>query len=634
MYIALSDNQLHNAIPLGVENLLNLRFFLFDRNYLSGPIVVDFKNFSRLEMLDLQGNNFTGTIPISISNLSMLSNLYLGFNNLYGSIPSSLGSCHNLIELDLSYNRLTGSIPGQVIGLSSLSILLNLGFNGLTGPIPSEVGSLQKLAELDLSNNRLSGMIPDTIGKCLSLEQLHLEGNSFSGEIPQVLTALQGLQFLDLSRNNFIGRIPNSLAALDGLKHLNLSFNQLRGEVPERGIFLNASAVSLLGNNSFCGGITELKLPSCPFTNSKKKNLTLALKVIIPVVVFAIFLAGFVFFSIFWHQKRMSRKKNISTPSFEHKFLRISYTELFKATDGFSKANIIGVGSYGSVYRGTLEQEGIEVAVKVLNMQQRGASSSFMSECQALRSIRHRNLLKLLSVCSSIDYEENDFKALIYEFMVNGSLEKWLHAGEGTEQRELGNPKLMQRLNIAIDIASAIEYLHNGSSSAIIHGDLKPSNVLLDDEMTAHIGDFGLAKVISSMSIETQPHGSSSIAIRGSVGYVAPEYGMSDSVSIEGDVYSYGILLLEMFTGKKPTDESFKDDLNLHTFIERSLHDKVMDIVDVRIVSEDDAGRFSKDSIIYALRIGVACSIEQPGDRMKMRDVIKELQKCQRLLLN
>ncbi|XP_015579442.1 receptor kinase-like protein Xa21 isoform X2 [Ricinus communis] len=593
MYIALSDNQLHNAIPLGVENLLNLRFFLFDRNYLSGPIVVDFKNFSRLEMLDLQGNNFTGTIPISISNLSMLSNLYLGFNNLYGSIPSSLGSCHNLIELDLSYNRLTGSIPGQVIGLSSLSILLNLGFNGLTGPIPSEVGSLQKLAELDLSNNRLSGMIPDTIGKCLSLEQLHLEGNSFSGEIPQ-----------------------------------------LRGEVPERGIFLNASAVSLLGNNSFCGGITELKLPSCPFTNSKKKNLTLALKVIIPVVVFAIFLAGFVFFSIFWHQKRMSRKKNISTPSFEHKFLRISYTELFKATDGFSKANIIGVGSYGSVYRGTLEQEGIEVAVKVLNMQQRGASSSFMSECQALRSIRHRNLLKLLSVCSSIDYEENDFKALIYEFMVNGSLEKWLHAGEGTEQRELGNPKLMQRLNIAIDIASAIEYLHNGSSSAIIHGDLKPSNVLLDDEMTAHIGDFGLAKVISSMSIETQPHGSSSIAIRGSVGYVAPEYGMSDSVSIEGDVYSYGILLLEMFTGKKPTDESFKDDLNLHTFIERSLHDKVMDIVDVRIVSEDDAGRFSKDSIIYALRIGVACSIEQPGDRMKMRDVIKELQKCQRLLLN
>lgn len=165
------------------------------------------------------------------------------------------------------------------------------------------------------------------------------------------------------------------------------------------------------------------------------------------------------------------------------------------------------------------------MAVKVLNLQRRGASNSFISECQALRTIRHRNLLKLLSVCSSIDFEGNDFKALIYEFMVNGNLDKWLHAHNAREdgqEEESGNLKLIDRLNIAIDVATAIDYLHNGRSSIIIHGDIKPSNVLLDEQMTAHIGDFGLAKIVASISGEIQQYQSSSTAIKGSIGYVAP----------------------------------------------------------------------------------------------------------------
>ncbi|KAJ9167170.1 hypothetical protein P3X46_021840 [Hevea brasiliensis] len=628
-YISLSENQLHNAIPLGIVNLPNLRRFECNHNYLTGPLLVDFEKLRHLEYLDLENNKFTGIIPSSIRNLSFLSHILMGFNNFSGSIPASLGTCHNLIELDLSHNSLSGSIPREVISLTSLSILLNLSGNELTGPIPSEIGFLQNLAQLDLSDNRLSGMIPSTIGKCLSLEQLRLEGNSFDGEIPQVLSALQGLQELDISRNNFSGGIPDSLTQLHGLSYLNLSFNKLHGMVPNRGIFLNASAVSLMGNNDLCGGITEMKLPSCLITNSKKINLFHGLKMTIPVVVAAILSALFVCSLIFWHRKRISRKKNISMPLFEHQFLRISYAELFKATDGFSIANIIGVGSYGSVYKGLFEQLGMEVAVKVLNLQRRGASNSFMSECQALRTIRHRNLLKLLSVCSSIDFEGNYFKALIYEFMVNGSLEKWLHAGsveEDAQEGESRNLKVIERLNIAIDIATAIEYLHNGSSSTIIHGDLKPSNVLLDEEMTAHIGDFGLAKIVASVSGEIQQYQSSSTAIKGSIGYVAPEYGLGDPVSKEGDMYSYAILLLEMFTGKKPIDESFKDDLNLHTYVERNLPDRVMEIVDPRIAFEDGGGSF-EDCILSIMRIGVACSMEQPGKRMKMGDVISELVK-------
>ncbi|KDP34814.1 hypothetical protein JCGZ_11176 [Jatropha curcas] len=317
----------------------------------------------------------------------------------------------------------------------------------------------------------------------------------------------------------------------------------------------------------------------------------------------------------------------LSIPSFQYQFLRISYAELFKATNGFSVENIIGVGSYGSVYKGFLEQVGIEVAIKVLNLQRRGASNSFMSECQALKNVRHRNLLKLLSVCSSIDFEGNDFKALIYNFMANGSLEKWLHE-HNVEEGESRYLKLIDRLNIAIDIATAIEYLHNGSSSTIIHGDLKPSNVLLDEEMTACIGDFGLAKIISTISDEVQPYqSSSSTVIKGSVGYVALDYGMDGRMSIQGDVYSYGILLLEMFTRKRPTDDTFQDDLNLRTFVERSLPDKVIDILDPRIVSEEESGSFKEDIIISILKIGIACSMEQPRERIEMRNAISELRK-------
>ncbi|EEF35543.1 serine-threonine protein kinase, plant-type, putative [Ricinus communis] len=512
MAIALSDNQLKNTIPQGIENLLNLRFFQFASNNLTGPILIDFKKFPKLQLLDLHSNKFTGSVPSSIGGLSMLTALYMGGNNLQGSIPPSLGDCQNLIELDLSLNNLSGSIPKQVIGLSSLSISLLLASNALTGPIPSEVGLLQNLIRLDLSDNGLSGVIPNSISRCMSLEKLHLEGNSFEGEIPQILGALQGLQELDISRNNFSGPIPDSLTELHWLNYLNLSFNQLQGKVPENGIFLNASAVSLVGNSGLCGGITEMKLPSCLFPNSKKKKVSLKVKVVIAVVIATTFSALLVCFSVYLLRKRKSRK-NISVPFPEHQFMRISYAELFKATNAFSMANIIGLGSYGSVYKAFLEQV-----------------------------------------------------------------------------------------------------------------EMTPSNVLLDEEMTANIGDFGLARIVSSVSGEIQQCRSTSGVMKGSIGYVAPEYGIGDIASIEGDVYSYGILLLEMFTGKKPTDESFKDDLNLHTFVETSFPHRVMEIVDPRILSGDEGVSF-KGYIISVLRIGVACSMEQQRQRMEMRGAISELQK-------
>ena len=221
------------------------------------------------------------------------------------------------------------------------------------------------------------------------------------------------------------------------------------------------------------------------------------------------------------------RSKPIFEPLVGISLPRLSYGDLSKATDGFSSENLIGAGNFGSVYKGTLSQEDTLVAVKVLNLQVSRALKSFIAECDSLRVIKHRNLVKILTVCSGIDFQGNDFKALVYEFMENGNLEEWLHSSQTRfntrhEQSQSRSLNLIQRVNIAGDVASALDYLHNHCPESVAHCDIKPSNILLDDDMVAHVGDFGLAKLLRSAFSTSSSNQSSSIGVRGTVGYVAP----------------------------------------------------------------------------------------------------------------
>ncbi|XP_034686739.1 probable LRR receptor-like serine/threonine-protein kinase At3g47570 [Vitis riparia] len=170
-------------------------------------------------------------------------------------------------------------------------------------------------------------------------------------------------------------------------------------------------------------------------------------------------------------------------------YLRVSYKELLKAASGFASSNLIGMGSFGTIYKGILSRGERPVAVKVLNLQHRGAAKSFMAECKVLRNIQHRNLLRIITSCSSVDNKGCDFKALVFEFMPNGNLDSWLY-------HESRNLSFRQRLDITIDVANALDYLHHQCQTPIVHGDLRPSNVLLDDDMVAHVGDLGLAKLL------------------------------------------------------------------------------------------------------------------------------------------
>ncbi|TYG71933.1 hypothetical protein ES288_D05G439000v1, partial [Gossypium darwinii] len=514
LYLAIEQNKIGGGIPEGIGNLINLEVFVAYQNQLSGPIPFVIGRLQKLKVFYSQSNFLSGTIPHSIGNLTMLIGLALDANNLQGIIPSSLVNCKNLLGLSISYNYLSGSIPPEVLGLPSLSIILDLSSNHLTGELPREVENLKNLAELHVSQNRLSGLLPKTLGSCVSLGELYLDCNQFEGSIPPSLSSLKGLVALDVSDNNLSGGVPEFLVSFRSLKYLNLSFNDFEGEIPSEGVFTNASATFVEGNGKLCGGIPELHLSRCnPKTSNKR------LKIAIVVVISGVTLVLSVLF-ILWLRKK---KEQQPTTCEENSLLQLSYQSIVRDTDRFSIRNLVGSGSFGSVYKGVIEENGLVIAVKVLNLLNRGASRSFLAECEALKNIRHRNLVKILTAISGFDYQGNDFKALIYEFMANGSLENWLHPSVGMNELETTrNLSFYQRVNVAIDVAHALEYLHHHCETSIIHCDLKPRNILLDEEMVGHISDFGLAKIISPNGLTYSANQSSSLGLRGTFGYAPP----------------------------------------------------------------------------------------------------------------
>jgi len=400
----------------------------------------------------------------------------------------------------------------KFIGLSSLSISLVMSHNFLTGRLSFEVGNLKNLVEPDLSKNRLLGEIPTSLDSCISMERLYLEGNSFKWAIPPSLKTLRGLKEIDLSGNNLFGQIPEFFNKFLSLKHLNLSHNDLEGEVPSEGIFLNES------------GVPKLLLPICYRKTPCSSMKRLTLKVVIPIASIVIFV---LLLLCIFHKCSMfknSRKRPLAASFVEDWELGISYAELQASTNGFFVDNLIGLGSFGSIYKGVLSSNWAIVAVKVLKLQQQEASKSFIDEYNALRVLRHCNLLKIITVCSSIDHQGNDFKSLLFEFMSNGSLDQWLHPIED-EQQQCKKLSFIQRLNIAMHVAYALEYLHLHCEMLIVNCDVKPSNVLLNEDIVVHVGDFGLAKFVFEAShnlSKNQTMSDFSVALKGSIGYIPP----------------------------------------------------------------------------------------------------------------
>ncbi|KAL0332445.1 UNVERIFIED_CONTAM: putative receptor-like protein kinase [Sesamum calycinum] len=630
-WLNMYGNSISGSIPEEIASLVGLNTLILAENLFTGNIPTSIGTLPNLQELSLGENHLTGEIPSSLGNLTQLLELYLFNNSLEGSLPSTLSNLKRLQDARFCHNRLNGTIPPEFISIPSLTITLNLSHNSFIGPLPAEVGNLKFLTALDVSHNYLSGEIPSDLGLCVSLNTLNMENNFFKGSIPD-LSRLRGLEFLDLSENNLSGQIPEYFANFPSLMNLNLSYNNFEGEVPAAGVFKNGSAVQVYGNNKLCGGMPQLHLQPCPEKDIGRPKKHVNLKLILPPVIVCSCLLLLFFSMLLLRRKSLLRGANFPKSSFGRVYPRINFKELHDATEGFASKNLIGAGSFGTVYVGTHGPGEVHIAVKVLNLQQRGASKSFMAECKALGNIRHRNLVKLVTVCSGTDYTGKDFKAFVYPYMSNGSLETWLHPEDDLSQDR--NLNLLQRINIAIDIASALQYLHHQCQFPVIHCDLKPSNVLLDDDLTAHVSDFGLAKLLLRFRGEAYPSQFSSLGIKGTIGYIAPEYGTGSPVSTLGDVYSYGILLLELFTGRRPVNEAFKDNFNLHNFIKLALLDEVLKIIDQSALHEEDLKddclrelnkELMIDCLVSILQIGIACSAENPQDRINMMQVVHKL---------
>ncbi|XP_044367130.1 receptor kinase-like protein Xa21 [Triticum aestivum] len=628
----LNSNQISGPIPPEIGNLKSLSILYMEYNFFTGNIPPTIGKLNKLVKLSFAHNRLLGQIPDTVGNLVQLSMLELDHNNFSGRIPASIARCTQLTILNLAHNSLDGRIPSKILTISTLSIELDLSNNNLSGGMPDEVGSLLHLKKINMSNNRLTGNIPSTLGQCVDLEYLQMQNNLFAGRIPQTFANLVSIKHMDISGNNLSGKVPEFLKSLKSLQDLNLSFNHFDGAVPTGGVFDIAGAVSIEGNDHLCTIIPTRGMSLCmALADSKKKQklLVLVLVILLPIVAATAILLSCIV-TIYW-RKRMQETPHLQYHN-EHikkiqkiSFEQISYEDLLRATDRFSSANLIGSGSFGRVYKGSLQFQADQVAIKIFDLDINGADRSFIAECEALRNVRHRNLVKIITSCSSVDHTGADFKALVFPYMPNGNLEMWLHLKD-PEDGEKNILSLSQRTNIALDVAVALDYLHNQCAPPVIHCDLKPSNILLGLDMAAHVIDFGLARFLFSTANAHQDSSASLSRLKGSIGYIPPEYGMSEEISTKGDVYSFGVLLLQLITGCSPTDEKFNDGISLHEFVDRAFTKNIHEVVDPTMLQDNsNATDMMENCVIPLLRIGLSCSMASPKERPDMGQVSTEI---------
>uniref|UniRef100_A0A0E0RB38 Protein kinase domain-containing protein n=1 Tax=Oryza rufipogon TaxID=4529 RepID=A0A0E0RB38_ORYRU len=316
----------------------------------------------------------------------------------------------------------------------------------------------------------------------------------------------------------------------------------------------------------------------CVESPTKRKKIFYILAILVPVSTVVLICLECVMVILLKKRYKATRTINQSLKQFKS----FSYHDLFKATNGFSSTNIIGSGRFGFIYRSCLDFVVCTIVIKVFRLDQFGAPNYFIAECEALRNIRHRNLVRVISLCSTFDPARNEFKALILEHMANGNLESWLHP-KPYEQIAKEPLSLATRISLAVDIAAALEYLHNRCIPPLVHCDLKP------------------------------------------------KYGMGCKISFEGDIYSYGIILLEMITGKYPTDEMFTDDMNLHKMVESAIPHKIGEILEPSL-TKDYFGEGTNNELVemprcvmHLAKLGLRCSVTSPKDRPKIEDVYTEM---------
>ncbi|KAH0760290.1 hypothetical protein KY290_023783 [Solanum tuberosum] len=486
-------------------------------------------------------------------------------------------------------------IPKEFGKLTSL-VKLSVQNNNISGNIPIKLGALTKLDSLDLSNNRLNGSIPTFIGDYQHLFHLNLSCNKFGQKIPKEIGRITHLSVLDLSYNLLDGEIPAQLASLLDLANLNLSHNSLAGRIPEE---------FEKGNKDLCGNVIGFQPCERPSSIVKKHSMAkghkLILITVLPIMGALVLLCAFIGVLFMCNKRRRVRdvERRDSSDDVDG-LISIStlngnalYWDILKATKEFDAMFCIGKGGSGSVYKvklPTLES----VAVKRLHSSfEVTHCKSFMNEITSLTKIKHRNIVKLYAFCSNAQHS-----FLVYEYMEKGGLSSIL-------SNEVESKKLdwLTRVNIIKGVAYALSYMHHDCSPPIVHRDISSSNVLLDSEYEARVSDFGIAKIL-------KPDSSNCTALAGTYGYVAPELAYTMKVTEMCDVYSFGVLALEVIKGKH-----LGDYITVLANSSSRDHVQLSDLIDERLPYPEDR---VKEVLVFIIKLASSCLLETSKSRPTM----------------
>ncbi|KAM0064965.1 putative protein kinase RLK-Pelle-LRR-IX family [Helianthus debilis subsp. tardiflorus] len=571
--LRLSYNNITGALPvsLGGSQIRNL-WLNNQKQGLSGTLDV-LSSMTQLEQVWLQANAFTGEIP-DLSDCTGLFDLQLRDNQLTGLVPDSVMSLSKLVNVTLKNNRLQGPLP--VFGSGVVAELGSSSTNSfcLTTPGPCDpqvmvllevagaIGYPLSLAQSWEGNDacqKWSFISCDSSGK--NVTSVNFGKQKFSGTISPAFANLTSLRSLSLNDNNLVGSIPEVLTSLPNLQLLDVSNNNLSGKIP------------VFPERDVSGGPPGSE-PGSGDTGGNSSGSTKGVSgglisgIVIGVLVFVVIIL-FVCYKCYL-KKKNQKPKTVQDPEkgkeavkaselqsqssgdqtemsvFEGGSIVISIQVLRETTNNFSEENVLGRGGFGVVYKGIL-QNGTKIAVKRMDSGVMGTKGlkEFQAEIAVLTKVRHRHLVALLGYCMN-----GNERLLVYEYMPQGTLSQ--HLFEWREHKT--NPlSWKQRVSIALDVGRGVEYLHSLAQQSFIHRDLKSSNILLGDDMRAKVADFGLVK--------STPDGKHSMETRvaGTFGYLAPEYAATGRVTTKVDVYAFGVVLMELITGRKALDETLTD---------------------------------------------------------------------------
>ncbi|CAN8254470.1 unnamed protein product [Cochlearia groenlandica] len=655
----LSMNKFIGQVPDSIGNLVSLKVLNFSGNGFIGSLPDSVSSCINLLVLDFSGNSLTGNLPVWIfqdgsHEVSALKNdkstrsikkiqvLDFSGNSFSGEIGVGLGDLRDLQGLNLSSNSLTGSIPNTIGNLKRLSVL-DLSHNQLNGKVTRETGGAVSLEELRLENNMLEGNIPSSIKNCGSLRSLIMSHNKLLGAIPQELAKLTNLQEVDLSFNELTGTLPKQLANLGYLRTFNISHNHLSGELPAGGIFNNISPNSVSGNQGICGAVVN---KSCPVVSPKPivlnpnatfdpssgegvptsaghKRILLSISSLIAISAAAAIVVGVIAITVLNMRVQATTVSRSAVPltfSGGDDFSGSPTTDrnsgklvMFSGEPDFStgthallnKDCELGRGGFGAVYR-TVIRDGHPVAIKKLTVSSLVKSQEeFEREVKKLGKLRHANLVKLEGY-----YWTTSLQLLIYEFLSGGSLYKHLHEAPGGSSSLSWN----DRFNVILGTSKCLAYLHQ---SNIIHYNIKSSNVLLDSSGEPKVGDYGLARLLPMLDRYVL-----SSKIQSALGYMAPEFACRTvKITEKCDVYGFGVLVLEVVTGKKPVEYMEDDVVVLCDMVREALEDgRAEECIDPRL-----QGKFPVEEVVAVIKLGLICTSQVPSSRPNMGEAVNIL---------